>query len=154
MNPSFTPYEVVLKDGFMPIDCVKDKLFLHGDKFGDGKFSYNLENVSNVSIVHYTDIVPKIDRKPMTQKVCFEFCRTVPDMLLFGVVNGRDCYCAPYFQQMESDSSSCDAVCEGNTALMCGGKSKSSIFSMHMCDSTQDDLGAATTAASSLKSDM
>jgi hypothetical protein len=89
----FTPYDLVLKDGFMPIDCVKDKLFLHGDKFGDGKFSYNMENSSNVSIVHYTEVVPKEDRKPMTQKVCFEFCRTVPEMGFFGIFMGRDCYC-------------------------------------------------------------
>merc|ERR1740133_654605 len=49
----------------------------------------------------------------MTQKVCFEFCRTVPNMGFFGVVNGRGCYCTPYFKPMESDSSQCDAVCEG-----------------------------------------
>jgi len=142
----FTPYEVVLKDGFMPIDCVKDKLFLHGDKFGDGKFSYNLENVSNVSIVHYTDIVPKEDRKPMTQKVCFEFCRTVPEMGFFGIFMGRDCYCTPFYKMVADDSSDCDQLCEGDTTLVCGGKSKSSIFSMHMCSSTKSDLKKAKIA--------
>jgi len=146
----FTPYEVVLKDGFMPIDCLKDKLFLHGDKFGDGKFSYNLENVSNVSIVHYTDVVPKEDRKPMTQKVCFEFCRTVPEMSFFGIFMGRDCYCTPYYKRVADDSSDCDQLCEGDTTLFCGGKSKSSIFSMHMCSSTKKDLQKATIATNML----
>jgi len=150
----FTPYEVVLKDGFMPIDCVKDKLFLHGDKFGDGKFSYNMENISNVSIVHYTEIVPKEDRKPMTQKVCFEFCRTVPDMSFFGIIMGRDCYCAPFFKMVADDSSMCDQLCEGDTKLICGGKSKSSIFSMHMCSSTQADLKKAEISANGMLGDL
>lgn len=146
----FTPYELVLKDGFMPIDCVKDKLFLEGDKFGDGKFSYNLENVSNVSIIHYTEIVPKEDRKPMTQKVCFEFCRTVPEMGFFGIFMGRDCYCTPYYKMVADDSSMCDQLCEGDTTLICGGKSKSSIFSMHMCSSTASDLKKAEISSNRL----
>jgi hypothetical protein len=41
---------------------------------------------------------------------------------------------------MESDSSQCDANCEGDNTLVCGGKSKSSVFAMHMCDSTKEDL--------------
>jgi len=150
----FTPYEEVLKDGFMPIDCVKDKLFLSGDKFGDGKFSYKLENVSNVSIVHYTEIVPKEDRKPMTQKVCFEFCRTVPEMSFFGIIMGRDCYCAPYYKMVADDSSMCDQLCEGDSTLVCGGKSKSSIFSMHMCASTQADLKKASIATNMMVGDL
>jgi len=150
----FTPYELVLKDGFMPIDCVKDKLFLNGDKFGDGKFSYNLANVSNVSIIHYTEIVPKEDRKPMTQKVCFEFCRTVPEMSFFGIFMGRDCYCAPFYKMVADDSSMCDQLCEGDTTLVCGGKSKSSIFSMHMCSSTASDLKKAEISSNRLLGDL
>lgn len=153
MEP-FTPYEEVLKDGFMPIDCVKDKLFLNGDKFGDGKFSYKLENISNVSIVHYTDVVPKEDRKPMTQKVCFEFCRTVPEMSFFGIIMGRDCYCAPYYKMVADDSSDCDQLCEGDSTLVCGGKSKSSIFSMHMCASTKADLQKASIATNRMVGDL
>jgi len=150
----FTPYDLVLKDGFMPIDCVKDKLFLHGDKFGDGKFSYNLENVSNVSIVHYTEVVPKEDRKPMTQKVCFEFCRTVPEMGFFGIFMGRDCYCAPFYKMVADDSSQCDQLCEGDSTLVCGGKSKSSIFSMHMCSSTAKDLKKSEIEANKMVGDL
>merc|ERR1719386_213451 len=129
-------------------------MYYRGDKFGDNKHDYKLEDVSDVSIVHYDAFVAKEDRVPMTQKVCFEFCRTVPNMGFFGVVNGRGCYCTPYFKPMESDSSQCDAVCEGDTTVMCGGKSKSSVFAMHMCDSTEADLGTRSGTASSLKADM
>jgi uncharacterized protein YukE len=90
----------------------------------------------------------------MTQKVCFEFCRTVPHMGFFGIVNGRNCYCTPYFTAMASDSSQCDAVCEGEKTLMCGGKSKSSIFTMHMCASTEEDLSERAGVASSLQSGL
>jgi len=55
---------------------------------------------------------------------------------------------------MESDSSQCDAVCEGEKTLMCGGKSKSSIFAMHMCASTGEDLSTRSGTAGSLKASM
>jgi hypothetical protein len=150
----FTPFETVLKDGFLETDCIKDYMYYRGDKFGDNKYDYKLGPVSNVSIVHYDAFVAKEDQKPMSQKVCFEFCRTVPHMGFFGIVNGRNCYCAPYFEAMASDSSQCDAVCEGEKTLMCGGKSKSSIFTMHMCASTAEDLSERAGVASSLQSSM
>merc|ERR1719454_1307819 len=146
--------DTVLKDGFMETDCIKDYMYYRGDKFGDNKYDYKLGPVSNVSIVHYEDYVAKEDREEMTQTVCFEFCRTVPNMGFFGIVNGRGCYCTPYFKPMESDSSQCDAVCEGDKTQMCGGVSKSSIFAMHMCDSTKDDLSTRSGTASSLKADL
>merc|ERR1719401_2203743 len=151
---SFKPFETVLKDGFLEVACIKDYMYYRGDKFGDNKHDYKLGPVSNVSIVHYDGFVAKEDRVEMTQKVCFEFCRTVPNMGFFGIVNGRGCYCTPYFTPMASDSSQCDAVCEGDNALMCGGKSKSSVFAMHMCASTEDDLGVSSNKASSLQADI
>jgi len=151
---AFSPFKTVLKDGFMQVDCVKDYMYYRGDKFGDNKHDYKLGPVSNVSIVHYNAFVAKEDRKPMTQKVCFEFCRTVPNMGFFGVVNGRGCYCTPYFKAMESDSSQCDSGCEGDSTVFCGGKSKSSIFAMHMCASTESDLSEWSGKASALKSSM
>merc|ERR1719316_2047477 len=69
----------------------------------------------------------------MTHEVCFEFCRSVPNMLFFGLAHGRDCYCAPFYDMMAGDSSECNAVCEGDTDTMCGGMQKSSIFQMHSC---------------------
>jgi len=150
----FEPFKTVLKDGFLAVDCVKDYMYYRGDKFGDNKHDYKLGQVSDVSIVHYEDHVAKEDRVEMTQKVCFEFCRTVPNMGFFGIVNGRGCYCEPYFKPMESDSTQCDSVCEGDKTLMCGGKSKSSVFAMHMCDSTSDDVSTRSGTASSLKATM
>merc|ERR1719361_2613803 len=76
----------------------------------------------------------------MTHAYCFEFCRTVPDMLFFGISNGLDCYCTPYYKPMASDSSECDSVCDGDNTIMCGGKSKQSIFEMHSCDDTEAQL--------------
>jgi hypothetical protein len=150
----FEPFKTVLKDGYMLVDCRKDYMYYRGDKFGDNKHDYKLGPVSNVSIVHYEAFVAKEDRVEMTPTVCFEFCRTVPNMGFFGIVNGRGCYCTPYFTPMESDSSQCDAVCEGDKTQMCGGKSKSSLFAMHMCDSTSDDLSTSTGKASSMKASM
>eukprot|EP00421_Protoceratium_reticulatum_P012936 CAMPEP_0168389926 /NCGR_PEP_ID=MMETSP0228-20121227/17212_1 /TAXON_ID=133427 /ORGANISM="Protoceratium reticulatum, Strain CCCM 535 (=CCMP 1889)" /LENGTH=474 /DNA_ID=CAMNT_0008403207 /DNA_START=45 /DNA_END=1469 /DNA_ORIENTATION=+ len=148
---AITPFQTVLKDGFFHVQCAKDYLFNYGDKFGDGKYDYTMGQVANVSIVHYTNVVPKENRKSMTPEVCFEFCRTVPDMLVFGISNGRDCYCAPYFQSMAGDSSDCDAVCEGNPAEMCGGKFKSSIFEMHACADVIGNLVAASAKAAAGK---
>jgi len=132
---TFKPFQTILKDGFRQVDCVKDQMYSDGDKFGDNKYDYKAS--SKVSIVHYDAHVAKEDREEMTQKVCFKFCRTVPNMGFFGLTNGRHCYCAPYYKAMASDSSQCDATCPGDSTLMCGGKSKSSIFTMHMCASTK-----------------
>jgi hypothetical protein len=150
----FKPFEEVLKDGFAVTKCVKDYMYTRGDKFGDNKHDYKLGPVSNVSIVHYNAFVRKEDRAPMTPARCFEFCRTVPNMGFFGIVNGRGCYCTPYFTPMESDSSQCDAGCEGDATQMCGGKSKSSIFTMHFCDSTAADLSLKVQLATAIEDMM
>eukprot|EP00747_Dinoflagellata_sp_TGD_P159612 gnl/TRDRNA2_/TRDRNA2_177906_c5_seq5.p1 gnl/TRDRNA2_/TRDRNA2_177906_c5~~gnl/TRDRNA2_/TRDRNA2_177906_c5_seq5.p1 ORF type:complete len:463 (+),score=155.49 gnl/TRDRNA2_/TRDRNA2_177906_c5_seq5:111-1499(+) len=150
----FEPYEMVEKDGYYEVDCIKDYMFYHGDKFGANKHDYKLASVSNVSIVHYNAHVPKEDREAMTQKLCFRFCRTVPDMLFFGLINGRDCYCSPFYNMMAGDSSECDKTCEGEPTLMCGGKKKSSIFSMHFCDSTSEDLSTAASKAKDLAGEI
>eukprot|EP00928_Gymnodinium_smaydae_P023154 TRINITY_DN1921_c0_g1_i1.p1 TRINITY_DN1921_c0_g1~~TRINITY_DN1921_c0_g1_i1.p1 ORF type:complete len:427 (+),score=132.67 TRINITY_DN1921_c0_g1_i1:81-1361(+) len=148
MNPeAITPFKDFHKDGFAEVACLKDSMLEHGDKHGDGKFSYKLGDVSNVSILHYTDMVPKEDQKPMTHGVCYSFCRTVPMMNFFGITNGRDCYCAPYYKQMAGDSSQCDTVCDGDQTTMCGGKTKSTIFSMHSCNDDAAKLSEATAAA-------
>jgi hypothetical protein len=149
-----TPFEKVYKDGFYEVDCVKDSLREFGDKFGNGKQSYNMGDSANVSIIHYTEVVPKEDQEPMTHQVCFNFCRTVKDMGFFGIHNGRDCYCEPYFNAMESDSSDCDAVCEGSPGQMCGGKVKSSVFGMHSCMNKAEKLSDLSGAAETIRSDL
>eukprot|EP00746_Dinoflagellata_sp_MGD_P150137 gnl/MRDRNA2_/MRDRNA2_82059_c0_seq1.p1 gnl/MRDRNA2_/MRDRNA2_82059_c0~~gnl/MRDRNA2_/MRDRNA2_82059_c0_seq1.p1 ORF type:complete len:519 (+),score=159.29 gnl/MRDRNA2_/MRDRNA2_82059_c0_seq1:84-1640(+) len=140
-------YGTVTKDGFFGVACIKDYMYHHGDFDGPNKHEYEIGSSSNVSIAHYNMLVPKEDQQPMTAEVCFEFCRTVPDMLFFGLTAGRECYCLPFFKQMAGDSSKCDAVCEGNPTTMCGGMAKSNIFEMHFCDSTAGDLAAAAEKA-------
>ena len=155
MHPDdIEPFTTVLKDGYAMADCVKDRMYVHGDKHGNGKFEYKMGDIANVSIVHYTEIVPKEDQEEMTHGVCFEFCRTVPDMGFFGINNGRDCYCAPYYDPIAGNSDECDATCPGDPTTMCGGKTKSNIFSMHMCASTEADLGTRSSTAGSLKASM
>lgn len=148
MDPdSIKAFDKVLKDGYLLVACVKDSMYEHGDKFGDNKFSYKAGPISNNSIVHYNAHVAKEDREQMTHQVCFEFCRGIPDMGYFGISNGRDCYCETYFKAMASDSSECDSVCEGDNTLMCGGGKKNSIFGMHLCADTTNDLATASEAA-------
>jgi len=151
MNPDdIEPFETVLKDGYAVTDCVKDAMYEHGDKHGDNANQYKMGDIANVSIVHYTEIVAKEDQEDMTHQVCFEFCRTVPDMTFFGINNGRDCYCTPYYKPMAGSSDECDAPCPGKPGQMCGGKSKSSVFSMHMCADTANDLETALSNAGDL----
>jgi len=144
------PFKEVLKDGYYTVDCVKDYMLEFADKHGKNKFQYNQGEVSAVSVVRYSDVVPKTDQEPMSHKVCFAFCRGIPDMGFFGIKNGRDCYCTPYYKEMASDSSMCDAVCPAEQTLMCGGKSKSSIFSMHNCAKTDKELTDESDKASGM----
>merc|ERR1719171_463432 len=148
------PFARVLKDGFYEVDCIKDYMYAHGDAHGFNKHEYKLKDFSNVSIVHYKDIVPSEDQKAMSQETCFEFCRTVPDMLFFGLTAGRECYCMPYYKMMAGDSSKCDAVCEGEPTTMCGGMAKSSIFELHLCADTAEDLAAASESAGEIVGDL
>jgi hypothetical protein len=133
------PFKTVLKDGFLPFECMTDEMYYHGDKFDDHRHAYTMES-QNLSIVFYDAVVPKVDQEKMTPDVCFDFCRTVPDMGFFGIHNGRKCYCAPFFKRMAGNGASCDAVCEGDATQVCGSSTKSSIFEMHMCSDTAGDL--------------
>jgi len=69
----------------------------------------------------------------MTPWVCFNFCRTVPDMNYFGLKNGRDCYCMHYYKPMTGEGV-CDLPCEGDSSKTCGGKGMSSLYQMHECE--------------------
>jgi len=144
------PYQVVLKDGYLHYGCLVDKLYETGDKFGNNKFNYKLGNTLNISIVHYADFAPPEDQKPMTHDVCFKFCRTIPGMNFFGIKGGRDCYCSPFFHDAAGDKTACDAECEGDPGSFCGGKTKSSVFSMHWCANTALELSSASKAADHL----
>jgi len=126
-------FATVLKDGFWPVGCYTDKMVTSADKFGDEKDKY--KSNADVSIANYNDLVDDADKQPMTPTVCFEFCSTLPDMVFFGITEGRRCYCTPYFFSGPGDGSKCDAVCEGDTTLMCGNTAgRSSVFEMHLCN--------------------
>merc|ERR550537_2097422 len=90
----------------------------------------------------------------MSHTVCFDFCRGIPEMLFFGLTAGRECYCLPYYKMMAGDSSKCEAVCEGAPGEMCGGMAKSSIFELHLCADTAEDLAAASEKAEDILSDL
>merc|ERR1719299_43421 len=70
-----------------------------GDKYGDGKFDYAVKSSANTSLVFYSEIVEGDKKESMTPKVCFEFCRTMPDMQFFGLIYGRECYCSHYYKK-------------------------------------------------------
>jgi len=126
-------FATVLKDGFFEVGCYTDKMLTTADKFGDEKDKY--KDLAGVSIVNYADLVDDADKEPMTPTVCFEFCSTIPDMVFFGITAGRTCYCTPYFHPGPGDAGKCDAVCEGDTTLMCGNTGgRSSVFEMHTCE--------------------
>jgi len=155
MDPqSIQPFSTVLKDGFYGVECVDDYMFMNGDKFGNNKFSYKLGELSNVSIVHYDMHISKEDREPITPQVCFAFCRTVPDMTFFGILNGNQCYCTPYYQSIEGDDSMCDVVCEGDSSQVCGSKTKSSIFGMHSCNDVETVLSETADKAGSVLAEV
>jgi len=155
MTPdSIEPFKQVLKDGYYGVECVDDYMFLHGDKFGSNAGVYELETVANVSIVHYDYLVAAEDRESMTPGVCFSFCRTIPDMGFFGIRNGKDCYCTPYYKSIAGDDATCDVVCEGDGTQICGSLTKSSMFGMHQCSSTQTDLNDDSTKLDTMKTDL
>jgi len=94
------------------------------------------------------------DRESITPEVCFKFCRTIEDMGFFGIRNGNQCYCTPYYKSIAGDDSMCDVVCEGDGTQICGSKTKSSMFGMHMCTSTQADLNTVSGKATTVKDDL
>jgi hypothetical protein len=118
------------------------------DKYGNEKDKYgSFAKSAKVSIVHYNEIVLEEKRQPMTPIVCFEFCRTLPDMVFFGINNGDLCYCMPYYKPGPGDNKQCDVPCAGDSTQMCGNGKKSSVFEMHLCAETGAKLGESMTAA-------
>merc|ERR1719305_1031197 len=68
-------------------------------------------------------------------------------MLHFGLTNGRDCYCAPYYKQVPGDGV-CDAGCAGDASATCGStKGMADVYEMHACSDTiaeaKADVGVA-----------
>jgi len=141
------------KDGYSETGCYMDSMPVYFDKFGNNKDQYKGQH-PNVSIVVYKEVIPKEDQISMTPETCFDFCRTIPEMGYFGITNGDYCYCEPYFKPAESGSSACDVPCVGDPSQMCGGKEKSTVFEMHLCNDAADDLLKAATAAGNAMMNM
>merc|ERR1719247_2879001 len=137
----------VYKDGYFHLRCMMDKMETAAD-WHDELQREHLYNVhTNVSIVRYTDRVDVEKQQKMTPSVCFEFCRTVPDMLHFGLTRGRECYCTPYFMQCPGDGV-CDAGCEGDASVTCGNTDgMADMYEMHACNDVLGDAEATFDAA-------
>jgi len=125
-------HQTIYKDGYWSVGCLSDEMAQTGDKFGNEAQSYDAMSSAGTSIVRYDVVVERDNRKAMTPQVCFDFCRTVPDMQFFGITNGRDCYCEHYYKKTTGEGT-CDAGCDGDGSLICGGRSMSSIYQMHEC---------------------
>jgi len=131
--------EVVHADGYFHVRCVADEMELSADLHSDNKFDYS--NKANVSIIRYKDTLDREKQFPMTPKACFNFCRTVPGMLFFGLIYGRECYCTPFFIPTTAGGNGvCDLPCEGDAASTCGGNGMSDMYEMHFCDDTAEKL--------------
>merc|ERR1719482_2478933 len=116
------------------------------DLHSDNKFDY--ANKANVSIIRYKDTLDREKQFPMTPKACFNFCRTVPGMLFFGLIYGRECYCTPFFTPTTAKGNGvCDLPCEGDAASTCGGNGMSDMYEMHFCDDTAEKLDEQITKA-------
>jgi hypothetical protein len=126
------PFMNVYRDGYWSVGCVSDEMVKSGDKYGDGKFDYKVRESANTSLVYYSEVVEDDKKESMTPGVCFEFCRTMPDMQFFGLIYGRECYCEHYYKKTTGEGA-CDLPCEGSAASICGGKQLSSIYQMHAC---------------------
>lgn len=131
----------VLKDGFFEVGCFNDAMVEHADKFGNDKDQYGyLGEYTNVSVAKYKELILEDRQKAMTPRVCFEFCRTIKGMVFFGIRNGDECYCEPYFKNQAGDDAVCDVPCAGDSKRMCGSMKKSTVWEMHMCANTAEDL--------------
>merc|ERR1719486_614607 len=152
MDPeSIAPFTRSYKDGYFHVDCAVDKMQHKADKFGDERFKYDANAGftarGNVSIVRYEDHVDREKLELMTGRVCFNFCRSVPNMTFFGLIHGRHCYCMPYFlKDGKGGQGTCDLGCEGDTSEICGGLKTTSVYAMHNCANTEEDLASSLAA--------
>lgn len=150
------PLVRVFKDGFYQVRCTHDLMYWQQDMYSDGKFRYK-EDHANLSIVMYQEMIVDSEWKAMTPIVCFEFCRTIPDMVFFGLIEGRECYCTPYYKpptKPQGTDDNCDIPCEGDPTVMCGGKKKSLVFEMHFCADTVGALKESAMVADEMMSYM
>jgi hypothetical protein len=139
------PMMRIYKDGYSEVGCYADGMPEFADKFGDNADQYR--DGAGVSVVWYKQHVLKEKQQPMWPYECYAFCRTVPHMVFFGIMNGGMCYCTPYIKPMAGAAVKCEMPCPGNPTLMCGGQKTSSVFEMHFCNNAGEDVKDAATGA-------
>lgn len=134
-------------DGYNPTGCFPDLNLKTRDLHGSST-SYE----GPISVIKYEDVEEKTKMKPMTAKVCYEFCRRFDGVKFFGLKNGNKCYCEPMFVVgTAGNSGGCKVPCEGNAGEMCGGPDMSSIFEMHDCPPKAKFSAEAVVAFNDLK---
>merc|ERR1719161_2555656 len=139
------PMMRIYKDGYSEVGCYADGMPEFSDKFGNNADQYR--DGAGVSVVNYKQHVLKENQQPMWPYECYTFCRTVPHMVFFGIMNGGACYCAPYYKPMAGKAVKCEMPCPGHPDHMCGGQKTSSIFEMHFCNNAGEDLKDAAIGA-------
>ena len=91
--------------------------------------------------------------KPQISILCYDLrFESTPYLILlyFAIIGGLNpphisiwyiflyftvfCYILLYFATTEGSSAKCDSTCEGQPSTMCGGRDKSTVFAMHMCN--------------------
>jgi hypothetical protein len=131
----------VYKDGFQYVGCMQDEMEHIADPVGENRHSYSdYAAFTNVSITRYADVIDEEHQEKMTIRVCFNFCRAVKGATFFGLLHGRDCYCTPFKREKPSEGGVCDRPCEGDASKTCGGQNMASVYGMHLCDDTEEEL--------------
>lgn len=129
----------IYKDGYFHVRCMMDEMFKIANYHDELTRVHEYKVKTNVSIVKYADRVDVEKQVKMTPRICFDFCRTIPDMNQFGLVYGRECYCTPYYHQIPGDGV-CSSPCEGDNAVTCGNQDgMADVYEMHTCGDTVSD---------------
>lgn len=126
-------YERGIADGYLYVGCLRDAL-----------------HASANATVTYEKALDREQRVPITPRVCFDFCRTMPGMQFFLLTQGRSCYCAPYYKRAPGEGV-CTLGCEGNPHLTCGGKEMMDIYAMHACHDASEKLTEAIDTAGDVR---
>jgi hypothetical protein len=137
----------IYKDGYFHIRCMMDTMESEADYHNAQTREHEYVVKTNVTIVRYTDRVEKEEQRKITPRVCFDFCRTVPEMLYFGLAYGRECYCTPYYHQGTGEGA-CTAQCEGDASKTCGNTDgMADVYEMHTCGDAVEEAQNSVSAS-------
>jgi len=139
-------FTTIFKDGYFHVRCMMDEMHKIANYHNELTRVHEYKVHTNVSIVKYEDRVDVEKQVKMTPRICFDFCRTIPDMNQFGLVYGRECYCTPYYHQIPGDGV-CSSPCEGDNTVTCGNQDgMADIYEMHTCGDSVSDAQKDTDA--------